>query len=191
MEKLILVAVFILAAVVMVIAMPYYVNDEAKKTRRYKSLKTEDIDSVPDEELETAVVDWLFAKLDTKGTTEVPIMRAMPSECRYVYATYIVSGEVISEGFGKCFEYIDSYFLSSAIEGFIALGAEQLAQVVEKACGVVGAYIAENGREKLNSLSENEALESLTLEFEGCDDILQLSDLMVKYIRENKYAFGD
>ena len=158
---------------------------------KYTSLKTEDIDSIPDDRLENAVIEWLFSKLDSKGTTEVPIMRAMPAPCRYVYATYIVTGEVMSKGFGECFLYVNSYFLSSAVEGFLDMDATELAGIFEKACGIAGEHIAENGRKTLGDLAENEELAKLSKEFEASEEIVKLPELVINYIKNNKDYFGD
>lgn len=191
MGKWILLIVFVVTAVVMFFAMPLYINNDTEKKRKYKNLRNDDIESIPDEELESAIVEWLFSKLDEKGTTEVPVMRAMPKPCRNIYACYIVSGEVISEGFGKCFEYINSYLLASAIEGFIDMGAEELATITEQACGVAGKYIAENGRKNMTLLNDDETLRELTRKFEESDDTLKLSGTVVDYIRKNRDYFGD
>jgi len=188
MEKWILLIVFVVAAIVMFFAMPSYINNDTEKKKKYKNL--ENIESIPDEELETAVVEWLFSRLDEKGTTEVPIMRAMPKPCRSVYATYVVTGEVMSEGFEKCLSYIDSYILSSAIEGFIDMGAEELADITERACGIAGDFIAVNGRERLPELADNEAVKELTLGFKTSSETEKLSDTLVAYIRNNQSCFG-
>lgn len=158
---------------------------------KYIKLKTEDMDSIPDDELENAVVEWLFSKLDSKGTTEVPIMRAMPAPCRYIYASYIVTGEVMSKGFGECFLYVDSYLLSSAVEGFIDMGANRLAEILEKACDIAGEYIAEKGRKNMEGLSDNPELEQLSDEFVNSEDIVKLPDAVISYIKQNKDYFGD
>ncbi len=160
-------------------------------SNKYAKLKTEEIDSIPDDELENAAIDWLFSKLDSKGTTEVPIMRAMSEPCRYVYATYVVTGEVMSKGMGECFLYVDSYLLSSAVEGFLDMGAEHLAGILEKACGVAGKFIAENGRENLAELVENTELKQLSEQFETNEEIIKLPDIIINYIKQNKEYFGD
>ncbi len=189
MKIVVLIAFFVVTAVVCIVFA--FSKSSAEVTSKYAKLKTEEIDSIPDDELESAVVEWLFSKIDSKGTTEVPIVRAMLPPCRYVYATYIVTTEVMSRGFGECFEYVNSYLLSSAVEGFIEMGADKLAEIVEKACMVAGKHIAENGRGQLGMLTGNEELEQLSDEFAASDDTEKLSDTILNYIKENKDYFGD
>lgn len=190
MEKLILVAIILLAFAAMCFIMPMWTHNEEKKPKDYYNLKPEDIDTIPDEELENAVVQWLFSKIDTKGTTEVPIMRAMPKACRYVYAVYTVSGEVFSSGFGVTIGSMDSFILSTAIEGLLDMGAGKLAGILEQACAVAGEHIRENGRD-MSLLEQNEQLAHLSAEFEACNEAVELSDILVKYIKNNKDYFGD
>ena len=190
-EKIFLIAVFAVAVVIMIVAMPKYVTDDTKKIRGYKKLKSDDINNIPDEELENAVIEWLFSQIDAKGTTEVPLVRAMLPECRYVYSTYIITGEVCSGGFAQCFKHIDSYFFSNAVEGFIAMGAENLAVMLEKACEIAGRHIQENGRNKWSALEENEELSGLSREFVQSEEIATLSETLIKYIRENSECFGE
>lgn len=159
--------------------------------QKYADLKNEQLDSIPDDELENAVTEWLFAKVDSKATTEVPIVRAMPKVCRYVYAAYIVSGEVTSRGFGECFMYIDSYLLSSAIEGFIDMGVNELASITEEACKIAGDFINKKGRNNIASLAEDKELAILSEKFGTSNDFINLSETFVKYIKANKEYFGE
>ena len=191
MIKILFLAIFVILVLVLFIIKPELISDNTKRLQRYAGLKTEDIDNIPDEELETAVTEWLFAKLDNKGTTEVSIMKALPGPCRYIYAIYVVTGEIYAGGFATCFSDMASYILSSAVEGFLAVGAENHARTLEAACGIAGKTIKTGGRKALEDLKENAELSELAKMFMENEEAVYLPDLVIKYIRENKEYFGD
>ncbi len=181
--------VFIIIAVLMCCVMPVYFNNffSTKKSK----LKTSDISDIPDDRLETAVIEWLFSQTDEKGKVELSVVRAMPEPCRNVYAVYVVTGEVCSGGFAKSFMELDSFFFSQAICGFLAMQADSLAEILETACGIAGEFIKENGRENISNVALNEKIPALNQEFCSCEDMINLSEKMIGYIRKNSEYFGD
>ena len=179
--------IFIVIAVFMCCVMPVYFNNFFSK----KGLKNSDILDIPDDRLETAVTEWLFSQTDEKGEVELSVVRAMPEPCRNVYAVYVVTGEVCSGGFAKSFKELNSFFFSQAIYGFLAMKAEHLAEILETACGIAGEFIKENGRENIADVQENEKIPALDHEFCSCQDMINLSEKMVSYIKENSEYFGD
>ncbi len=178
----------ILAAVMYFTSVP---SSNKKEVILGNKLKNNEIELIPDDQLESKIMKWLFDQVDEKGTTEISIIRAMPEPCRYVYAVYVITGEVCSRGFGKSFGEINSYFFSMAISGFLAMGTETLAEIVENACGVTGKFIAENGRKNISELENNEELLALDNQFSTCEDMMNLSEKLVNYVKENSDCFGD
>jgi hypothetical protein len=181
--------VFIIIAVLMCCVMPVYFNSFFGKKKQ--KLKNSYILSIPDDRLETAVTEWLFSQTDEKGEVELSVVKAMPEPCRNVYAVYVVTGEVCSGGFAKSFKELDSFFFSQAICGFLAMKADNLAEILETACAVAGKFIKENGRENITDIALDEKIPTLNHEFCSCEDMINLSDKIVSYIKENSEYFGD
>ena len=155
-------------------------------------MKSKDIDLLPDEVLESAVCQWLFAKIDSKGTTEVPIIMALPKPCTYFYSVYVVTEEIFNGGFSQMYINNTRFFSRSAMEGFYSMGANDACQIMEKANKIYQEYIKDDDSIiRLAGICEIKELEELTTQFTQCEDIKNLSQFIIKYIRDNKDFFGD
>ena len=193
MGSISVVIIFIAIAAVIVYVIPGFFNDDNKKIRQYRKLKSEDISKVPDEELEAAVTEWLFAKMDNKGTTEVSIINALPRPCRYFYSIYVVTEEVCNGGFAQCCINSTRFFMKAAQHGFRDIGAEKLENITARANDIFDEFIKEHD-ENVASLAEicaDSKLDELTEEFKNCEELGNLSSLIVDYIRKNAEYFGD
>ena len=187
------VIIFIAIAAVIVYVLPGYFNDDNKKIRRYRKLKSDDINRVPDEELESAVTEWLFAKMDNKGTTEVSIVNALPKPCKYFYSIYVVTEEICNGGFAQCYINSTRFFMKSAQHGFRDIGADKLENITAQANDIFDEYIKEHEENvaSLAGICANSKLDELTEEFKNCEDLSDLSTLVIDYIRKNAEYFGD
>ena len=56
---------------------------------------------------------------------------------------------------------------------------------------VAGKFIKENGRENITDIALDEKIPTLNHEFCSCEDMINLSDKIVSYIKENSEYFGD
>ena len=193
MNEVWIVLIFIAIAAVIVYVIPAFFGDDNIKIKKYRNLKNEYIDKIPDEELEAAVIEWLFAKIDNKGTTEFSIVNALAKPCKYFYSIYIVTEEICNGGIAQCCINSTRFFMKFAENGYRDIGAENLAGILSKSNAIFEEFLKEHD-EKISSLAEicgiNE-LDTLTNEFKSSPDLENLSALIVEYIRKNAEYFGD
>ncbi len=193
MNEIWIVLLFIAAAAVIVYLFPTFFGDDNNIFKNYRKLKSEQIDKIPDEELEAAVTEWLFAKIDNKGTTEFSIVNALARPCKYFYSIYIVTEEICNGSIAQCCINSTRFFMKFAENGFKDIGAENLAEILSKANAIFDEFLKEHD-EKISSLAEIcgiSELDNLTDEFKNSADLENLSTLVIDYIRKNAEYFGD
>ncbi len=186
--------IFAVLAILMVMVVPKFFNDVPKKIAGYRELKFGDIKKIPDEELELAVIEWIFGKFDESGTTEVSIIKSLPQPCRYFYGVYVFTEEIYNGGFAQCYMNSSRFFAKAARKGFEDMGAYKIAAIVENANTVFEKFCEQNGEKSLTSLKklyENQELKAYTKEFIELEETKSLSETIVKYIRANEECFGD
>jgi hypothetical protein len=105
----------------------------------YTSLDPETLASIPDDDLEQAVVDYIFSKLEDHYDQEEQIISALPAGARALYLTWIVEAEVNNGGFNQYYWNTGGCFAAEAVTAFRFFGAHEHAALMQEANAVRAA----------------------------------------------------
>lgn len=166
-----------------------------RKLEKYKTLRKLDVASVPDEDLRTAVMSWMWAKFDEKWTNQYQVIETLPKPCRDVYACCTVVDEINNGGINQLFFNTTGQFAQMAEEGFRSLGSDKLSDVMRSAIEIHTANKEKLGEYKDGTLESFSASYDEEL-FNDLDDAFseeepKIDQLLIAYIRKNESAFGD
>lgn len=92
-----------------------------------------DLQTIPDAELETVVMSWMWNQFNPDWSNQYDVIRALPIPCQSVYSCRAVSDEVNNGGFKQLFFNTAAQFADMAVSGFIQLGPETLSNIVKEA----------------------------------------------------------
>lgn len=171
------------------------IDEYSRKLEAYKKLRKPDVTSVPDEDLRTAVMSWMWAKFDEKWTNQYDVVAALPKACRDVYACCTVVDEINNGGINQLFFNATGQFAQMSEEGFRALGNDKLSEIMRSAIEIHTANQKKLGAYKDGTLESFSASYDEEL-FNDLDDAFseeepKIDDLLIAYIRSNESAFGD
>lgn len=171
------------------------IDDYFQKQEKFKSLKKGEITSLPDSDLRTAVMSWMWGKFDKDWTNQYEVIKALPKPCQNVYACCTVVDEINNGGLNQLFFNSTGQFAEMAQEGFRALCNENLCSIMRNAI-----EIYEKNKEKLEKYNDG-TLESFSESynenlFDELDDAFSdeepgFDSLLEAYIRKNESFYGD
>ena len=159
---------------------------------KYKYLQIGGLSEVSDDELEDAVMTWMWSKFDENWSNQYEAISALPKPCQNVFSCRIVIDEVNNGGLNQLFFNSSGQFSVMSIDGFLALGSPELSSIMKEA---VALY--QQNKEILDGYDDG-TLESFSASYEkkifdkldesfysACESIDY-----VKYIRLNAVCFG-
>jgi hypothetical protein len=115
--------------------------------------------SIPDADVEQAVVDYVISKLDGHEDREAQIVKSLSAGVRATWLTWIVEAEVNNGGFNQYYYNTDGVFASEAVAAFEYFGAKEHAALMSEANSVRAAEAAEMAQFKqqgtLEAISES------------------------------------
>ncbi len=163
----------------------------------YKTLKKEDISSIPDDELVYAVMSWMWSKFNSDWSNQFDVVSSLPIACQDIYSVYTIEAEVNNGGFNQCYFNSSKEYTIMAENGFKAIGAVGFLDIMTRA-NLIYSDIKDD-LEKFNdgtieSFSEsyeNNPLNDLDDDFYKMYEEEPLNELCVKYIRANWEYFGN
>ena len=178
-----------------------------------ENLKRADLADIPDEDLEDAVMDWMWSK-DDENLSEYEQILLLPKPCQNVYSARTVTDDVMNGGFAQLFWNSSGAFAEMSVEGFLALGSPKLSNLVAKALelrqqildspqdSTTGRYVAffKRGKERDGAYDEHndkifhDVLHELNDGvFNELNEMFFEYDTMnyAEYIRQNADCFGD
>jgi len=160
--------------------------------RKYPALTEEIIKSLSDDDLQQAVLDCIYLKIGDDYNRRYEIITALSDGFRMVYSTWWLEAEIYNGGFNQFFWNIGE-FAEEAVDGYVLLGAEEHAKLMQRAIEI---FIKEEPRQRrfyikgtLKAFSESYKhtnLNQLDGEFYKLPD---LNPLRVSYIREHPEQF--
>ena len=103
-----------------------------KRESKYPKLTVEILKSLPDDQLEDAIRDYVSSKIDNYEH-EFEIVTALPKEFQMVYATWYLEAEVYNGGFNQYFWNPSGKFQQQALDGYKLIGANAYAELVAEA----------------------------------------------------------
>ena len=164
---------------------------------KYKALKTSDISSIPDEELEDAVMDWMWSKVEEDFNNYEGIIERLPEACQVIYACRTVRDEVNNGGFIQGFFNGKGRFVEMAQIGFYKLGLKNLSEIMTEVITIYNKNVKhlreyDNGTlEGLEKAYEDDLFDRLDEKFYTQCEESDLEKRMLEYIRDNVTSFGD
>jgi len=99
----------------------------------YHDLSPAIIESIADDDLEQAIIDYVAWKADADGVTEDALLERLPPAVSAVYATRLVEDEVANGGFNQLFFNRMRNLLERAAEGYRTLEAIEHEGIVKTA----------------------------------------------------------
>lgn len=183
----------ILALLVMAAAAYYFQRKPQVPQSKYPVLSLEVLRSIPDQDLEYAIVDHVSDLIGDDYQNEYKIVMDLPKEIRAVYITWGVDAEVNNGGFNQYFWNSSGQFGHEAIEGYELIGAREHAALLREA---VAIYEKEQAR--LNKYKEKGTVEAFSDSYKD-NQLNQLDDrffkledagaMRVRFIKEHLEAF--
>jgi hypothetical protein len=167
-----------------------------KNRKRYNHLTPEILGTIPDADVERAVMDFVDCKEKHLGGSTREALSSLPAGFRAVYCTWWVEAEVYNGGFNQYFWNSSGQFASDAVAGFELIGAPALARLMERAIAVheqdaarLEPFMAENTAEAFSQSYEANPLEALDHEFYRLDSNTDIRKTRIRFIRANPQLF--
>lgn len=166
-------------------------------TGKHSGLQRKDLDSVPDDQLITTVMDWMWGKFNPEWSDQYEVISSLPKACQDIYSTFTIECEVNNGGFNQCYYNSSKEFTLMAEEGFKAIGAEGFADIMARANSTYSEIkddLEKQNDGTLESFSksyENNPLNGLDTQFNAMYEKESLEQLYIDYIRANAGYFGD
>ncbi|MGC4064783.1 MAG: DMP19 family protein [Polyangiaceae bacterium] len=165
-----------------------------KNRKRYETLNPEILRSVPDADVEQAIIDFIEDRTKLAGGDTRQALDALSDGFRAVYATWWVEAEVNNGGFNQYFWNASGAFACDAVAGFDRIGLPQLARLMERAIAIRNEDAHEIGRfkdrgtlEAFSESYENNRLNDLDQEFYALE--ADVSAARIRFIRDNAELF--
>jgi hypothetical protein len=111
------------------------------------SLDPDMLASIPDSEIEQAIVDDVFSKLDDDAHPEL-VIEGLSEGCRALILTWMVEAEVNNGGFNQYYWNTDGIFAEEAVRAFEFFGADQHAALMQEANEVHASEVEAIGKLK-------------------------------------------
>ena len=161
----------------------------------YTNLDPKILSAIPDDQLEQAIIDFIFTKLEDNWENESAVVRSLSPALSVFYATWILEAEVNNGGYNQFFYNSSGQWITEAIEGFRLFGASAHAENAEHAF-----VIYKEEKERLDAYRESGTLEAFSDSYNDTqlgkvdDDFFSitenLSQLRIAYIRRNPDQFS-
>jgi hypothetical protein len=134
---------------------------ELQNRRIYRSLDASILASIPDAEIELAIVEYVQAKIDGRYEQEVEIVSKLPAGIRALYVTWGVEAEVFNGGFNQYYWNSSRNFAEQAVAAFEFFSAHEHAELMREANRIRAKEQAE-----IEKLEENGTLEAFSESYE-------------------------
>jgi PBP1b-binding outer membrane lipoprotein LpoB len=172
-----------------------------KPQAKYPALNAKILQTIPDNELDSAIVDHVFSKIGGDYEHEYQTVTSMSKGFQMAYSTWWVEAEVHNGGFNQYFWNSSGKFRNEAVEGFKLIGAIEheklLVEAIElqkqqeskleqqKAKGTIEAFSESYKDNPLNKLDERfykltEKAGNMRIQFIRSHPELFVSDLAQK-----------
>jgi hypothetical protein len=168
--------------------------EEFMNRKKYSEFDLQTLRSIGDENLEQALLDYLFAKIASKPGQARKVVGELSPEFQVFYVSWLVEAEVRNGGFNQFFWNPSSQFAADAPDALEAIGDAESAEITWRALAMV---IKE--RETMIRLKKIGTVEAFSESYKliklGDLDTLfwksaaGLSALRVRYVRQHEEAF--
>jgi hypothetical protein len=158
----------------------------------YHDLSPAVIESIADDDLEQAIIDYVAWKADADGVSEDALLERLSPTVSAVYATRLVAVEVANGGFNQLFFNRMRSLLERAVIGYRAIGApehERIANAaIERAIEAAPALDAVREAQTMEAFSASYQLElfdDLDAAFTELDQKEGVAAIRIQFIRSH------
>jgi hypothetical protein len=169
--------------------------DEFNNRKIYKKLTPEIITTIPDDKLEQAIMDNIDIYFENGEHYTLDKISKLTKGQQAVFSTWWLEAEVNNGGFNQFYFNSSGQYAEMAEIGFKTIGAEKFSELTLRANNIFTENkerLEEFDDGTMESLSESykdNPLNDLDTEFYKLYDSENISDLRIKYIRENNKEF--
>lgn len=169
--------------------------EDFEKRPIYKTLTTDQIKNIKDEDLELAIVDNIQTKFNKDFSNEEDIVRSLSVGQKAVYVTWTLEAEVNNGGFNQFYFNSSGQLADLGEDSFRIMGAVQFADLVRQA-NLIYAEIKDDLEkyndgtiESFSKSYEQNPLNELDDKFYKLYEDEPLSQIRIRYIRDNVKEF--
>jgi hypothetical protein len=169
--------------------------DEFNNRKIYKKLTPEIITTIPDDKLEQAIMDNIDTYFENGEHYTLNKISKLTKGQQAVFSTWWLEAEVNNGGFNQFYFNSSGQYAEMAEIGFKTIGAEKFSELTLRANNIFTENkerLEEFDDGTMESFSESykdNPLNDLDTEFYKLYDSENISDLRIKYIRENNKEF--
>ena len=151
------------------------------------------LDTLPDDELERAIIDNMHLKMEQDLSDEIIILQKSTIGRQTIYTTWWIEGEVRNGGFNQYFFNSNGIYLPYLLNGLKELNDSDYSSIINKAIQIYEQKVKEQHDSQDGSMEEfmdsyeSNPLDALDEEFYKLIKNKPLAELRVNYIR-NHYA---
>lgn len=165
-----------------------------EKQKTYASLKREELENIPENEIVLAVTSWIEGKFSEDWHDMCSVINSLPTPCLNIYCADYVTKEVLNGGFAQAFFNSSRDYIGAAAEGFRALEYSEIADIIENALKInfdSGKKISGRSLEDFLEFAGGDEYEELDRNFCKTFDNKKFDKLSYGYIMKYKKYFGD
>jgi hypothetical protein len=107
--------------------------EEFNSRKRYSEFDLRTIQTIKDEHLEQALLDYVFAKLDEHPDQRLQVISSLPPGFQVFYCTWLVEAEVMNGGFNQYFWNSSSEFAEVTPAALKEIGDVVAAEMMQNA----------------------------------------------------------
>ena len=161
----------------------------------HETITLDILDSIPDSELEQAIFDNICLAFNEDFANEFEVIQNMNIGKQAFYSTWILEGEVNNGGFNQFYFNSSGEFAEMAEIGFSVIGAHKYAQLAKEANKTLRdnfEWLSKFDDGTLDSFQESykdNPLNEIDDRFYELEEKERISDLRIKYIRNNRKQF--
>ncbi len=168
---------------------------EFENRKIYEKLSTEIFETIPDDKLEQVIMDNIDTNFEKGEQYTLEKISKLTKGQQAVFSTWWLEAEVNNGGFNQFYFNSSGQYAEMAEIGFKTIGAEKFSELTSRANKIFKENkkrLEEFDDGTMESFSEsykNNPLNDLDTEFYKLYDSEKISDLRIKYIRENINEF--
>ncbi len=166
----------------------------------YRTLTTEILREIPDQELDRAIIDYIDVKVDDRDDRVHEIVTGLSAGFCAVYTTWWVEAEVANGGFNQYFWNSSGRLAEEAVAGFELIGAPGYVALMRRAIDTfrqeeerLRKFMDRNTPEAFSESYEDNPLNEIDQEFCRLEESEEnLKSLRIRFIRRRPDLFvGD
>lgn len=148
----------------------------------YKELTKEIIDNVKDSDLVDTIYVNIHQIMANDSRDEFEILKSFSKGQQAIYSINEIEMEVLNGGFYQCYVNSSRHFTEMAIKGFVLIGADRFADIMDEANRT---YLAYKDKKSFEESYDDNPLNDLDEKFNQLYKEENLDELKVRYIRNN------